>query len=223
MKARDVLAKYIGGRSIDIVFVENASHGINAVLRSVPLFLTRKKVLSLDIAVSSPLIPTADSSQGIISLISLVCITPHHTLQYGMVKETLDYIGGNAAGAANGTLHEGLVEVSTASLFVDAAARESLTDDAIVALVSAALDAHEGEVALAVFSHIVSIPAIVLPVKRLTELCHLKGVRVLIDGAHVPGQMPLNVTDVGADFYVGNGHKWMYTTRGCAFLVSGLC
>jgi isopenicillin-N epimerase len=186
-EARAVLAQYIGARALDIVFVENASHGINAVLRSVPLFLKRKKILSLDIA-------------------------------YGMVKETLGYIAGRAAGAANGTLHEELVEVSTASLFADEAARESLSDDAIVTLVSAALDANEGEIALAAFSHIASIPAIVLPVKRLTQLCHEKGVRVLIDGAHVPGHMTLNVTDIGADFYVGNGHKWLYTTRGCAFL-----
>ncbi len=38
-------------------------------------------------------------------------------------------------------------------------------------------------------------------------MCHSHGAMVLIDGAHVPGQIHLDIEDVGADFYVGNGHK----------------
>ena len=71
---------------------------------------------------------------------------------------------------------------------------------------------------LASFSHISSLPSAILPVKRLAALCHEHGVLVLIDGAHAPGQMAVDVKDVGADFYVGDGHKWMFTPKGVAFL-----
>ncbi|KAJ8299890.1 hypothetical protein KUTeg_021409, partial [Tegillarca granosa] len=58
----------------------------------------------------------------------------------------------------------------------------------------------------------------VLPVKRLTQLCKQYGVLSMIDGAHAPGQLPLNIPDLDADFYTGNFHKWVYTPRGCAIL-----
>ena len=76
----------------------------------------------------------------------------------------------------------------------------------------------KGEIVLASFSHISSLPSAILPVKRLAALCHEHGVLVLIDGAHAPGQMAVDVKDVGADFYVGDGHKWMFTPKGVAFL-----
>ena len=47
------------------------------------------------------------------------------------------------------------------------------------------------------------MPPMKCPVKAITELCHQYGVWVLIDGAHVPGHIPLNIEDIGADFYIG--------------------
>ena len=58
---------------------------------------------------------------------------------------------------------------------------------------------------IASFSHITSVPAIILPVKQLTRLCKQHGVLVLIDGAHALGQIRIDVQDIGADFYVANG------------------
>ena len=49
-------------------------------------------------------------------------------------------------------------------------------------------------------------------------LCHAHGVLVLIDGAHALGQIPLALDDLGADFYVTNGHKWLNTHKGTALL-----
>eukprot|EP00038_Savillea_parva_P021294 m.34110 g.34110 ORF g.34110 m.34110 type:complete len:475 (+) comp5103_c0_seq1:217-1641(+) len=72
----------------------------------------------------------------------------------------------------------------------------------------------------AVFDHVTSNTALVLPVAQLTKACHARGVKVLIDGAHAPGMVDLNLTDLGADWYVANLHKWYCCPRGTAFLWS---
>jgi isopenicillin-N epimerase len=71
---------------------------------------------------------------------------------------------------------------------------------------------------LAVFDHICSASALVLPVARLTEIAHRAGAAVLIDGAHVPGQLPLGLAGLGVEYYVGNLHKWLMAPRGTGFL-----
>lgn len=73
---------------------------------------------------------------------------------------------------------------------------------------------------LAILDHIVSELGVVLPVRELAALCHERGVDVLIDGAHAPGQIPLDVPGLGADWYVGNLHKWAFAPRSCGVLWS---
>jgi isopenicillin-N epimerase len=71
---------------------------------------------------------------------------------------------------------------------------------------------------LALFDHIVSGSAAVLPVADLATLCHDRGVPVAVDGAHAPGQIALDVPALGVDFYVGNLHKWAFAAKGTAVL-----
>jgi isopenicillin-N epimerase len=59
---------------------------------------------------------------------------------------------------------------------------------------------------------------VVLPVEALTRLAQAAGALVLIDGAHAPGQVPLLVDRIGAEFYLGNCHKWLFAPKGTAFL-----
>lgn len=71
---------------------------------------------------------------------------------------------------------------------------------------------------LLVIDHITSPTAIVFPVKRIVEAAHKAGIAVLIDGAHAPGHIPLDVPALGADWYTGNAHKWFFAPRGCGLL-----
>jgi len=72
---------------------------------------------------------------------------------------------------------------------------------------------------LAVVDHITSSTARSFPVGQLVEGLHRLAVPVLVDGAHVPGQLPVALETVGADFWVGNFHKWACAPRGTAALV----
>lgn len=121
------MAKHIAANEEDVVFITNASHGVNAVLRSIQL-KKNEKVLYLNLA-------------------------------YPMVKNTLQYL--------HETFDESLLEVPITTL----------SDDVILSAVDNALNANP-DVRLATFSHITSIPAVILPVKQLTQLCHKRGVLV---------------------------------------------
>lgn len=69
---------------------------------------------------------------------------------------------------------------------------------------------------LAIVDHIASRTAVVFPVAEITAALKAKGARVLIDGAHALGQLPLDLEAIGADWYTGNAHKWLYAPKGCA-------
>jgi len=67
-------------------------------------------------------------------------------------------------------------------------------------------------------SHISSPTSVIAPVKEICRLARAQGILTVIDGAHVPGHIPLNLEDIGADFYGGNLHKWLCAPKGAGFL-----
>ncbi|KAK9843769.1 hypothetical protein WJX81_005645 [Elliptochloris bilobata] len=92
-------------------------------------------------------------------------------------------------------------------------------DGAIAARFRAALAAvPRGRVRLAVVDHIGSNPPIEFPLPAIIAACRAAGAKVLVDGAHALGAVPLDVPALGADYYTSNCHKWLCTPKAAAFL-----
>jgi isopenicillin-N epimerase len=165
--AADRLSRFMGAEGKDLAFVENATVGCNAVLRSRRL-------------------QPGDE----------VLVLAH---VYGAVRNTVRYVA-ELAGAR-------VVEVALPFPNPDA--------EGVIAALEAAITPRT---CLAVLDHITSPSALVLPIDRMVAACHARGITVLVDGAHGPGQVDLNLPAIGADWYVGNCHKWLCAPKGSAFL-----
>ncbi len=90
------------------------------------------------------------------------------------------------------------------------------TDDQIVGAITGALT--PGRTRLLIVDQVTSPTARLLPVDRVVKAAHNLGVPVLVDGAHAPGTLDVDVSGLGADFWVGNLHKWLFAPRPAALL-----
>jgi isopenicillin-N epimerase len=90
------------------------------------------------------------------------------------------------------------------------------SDAEIVSRVRAAL--RPGKTKLLIIDQLSSATATVFPVRDVAAAAHGHDIPVLVDAAHVPGMLPVDVAGLGVDFWVGNLHKWAYAPRGTALL-----
>jgi isopenicillin-N epimerase len=165
--AAAAVATFVGARPADLVFVDNATTGVNAVLRSLT-FAPGEEILLTD-----------------------------HT--YGAVARTAAYIA-QRTGAI----------VRSAELPGPPYHAEELAD---------AIDAASTpRTRVLVIDHVTSGSALILPVADIAARARARGIAVLVDGAHAPGAIPLDVPSLGVDWYVANLHKWAMAPRSSAFL-----
>jgi isopenicillin-N epimerase len=165
-EARAQLGAFLGARGDDLVFVPNATTGVNIAAASVPL-------------------RPGDEVLG----------TDH---EYGACEATWRHVC-QRAGA-----HYRSVEIP---LPLDPA---TFTERLLAACTS--------RTKLLFLSHLTSTTALRFPVEALCAAARARGITTVIDGAHAPGQVPLHLDTLGADFYTGNCHKWMCAPKGSAFL-----
>lgn len=165
--ARESLAAFVGADPDDLVFVPNATTGLNSVVRSLRL-------------------EPGDE----------VLATDH---EYGALDRTWTFI----------CEKRGARYVRRLLPLPIASAEEIL--DAVWSGVS-------DRTRVLFLSHVTSTTAVVLPVAELVRRARERGIVTVIDGAHAPGQIPLDLAALGADFYAGNCHKWMNAPKGSAFL-----
>lgn len=170
--ASHALASFVGAAPANLVLVENATAGANAVLQSI------------------------DWQPG-----DKVVIANHG---YPALKNTLHYLAGR--------YQLQVIEANVPWPINDAAE-----------VVAAYLAAIKGGARLLVVDHIFSPLAIETPLDEIAAACRAHGVKLLVDGAHSPVLLPLDIESLfasGVDWYVGNCHKWMCAPKGAAFLAA---
>lgn len=159
------LGRFLRAEGEDLVFVENATSAVNAVLRS------------LDFRPGDEILINSQS--------------------YGAVRQAVRYVC-ERTGAKSVEPHIAIPVAESPQL-------------------AAAITEHTR---LLIVDHISSPTGLVWPVKDIVAAVRERGVLVLVDGAHAPGQLELDVPALGADWYTGNCHKWLFAPRGCGFLWS---
>jgi isopenicillin-N epimerase len=90
------------------------------------------------------------------------------------------------------------------------------SDAEVVSRIRSAL--RPGKTRLLIVDQISSATASVLPVREIVAAARAHDIPVLVDAAHVPGMLPVDVSAIDADFWVGNLHKWAFAPRGTALL-----
>ncbi len=165
--SRADLAAFVGADPEGLVFVSNATTGVNTVLRSLCM----------------------EPGEEIL-------VTDH---EYNACRNAVDAVAA-----------QGGARVVVAPIPFPLSSEDGVLE--------AVLDRITPKTKLFLVDHVTSQTGMVLPIQRLVDEVQGCGVDVLVDGAHAPGMMDLDLRGLGAAYYTGNCHKWVCSPKGAAFL-----
>jgi isopenicillin-N epimerase len=166
-QARARLCALIGADPADLVFITNATMGVNAVVRSLP-FEPGDELLTIN-----------------------------HV--YNACRNALEYAATRSG--ANVVIADVPFPIQSPDVVIDA-------------LLAAVTE----RTRFVLIDHVTSPTGVVLPIEDIVTPLETRGVTVMVDGAHGPGMVPLDLNRLGASYYAGNCHKWMCSPKGSAFL-----
>ena len=166
-ESRRALGKYLNADSDDLVYIPNATHGVNIIARSLQL-------------------KPGDEVIG-------------RNHEYGDCDYTWDFICGKIGAKY---IHQP-ISLPVYSI-------EGVTDQFWQGVTS--------RTKIIYLSHITSPTALRMPVEQICNRAKEAGILTVIDAAHAPGQIPVDLQALGADIVFGNCHKWMLNAKGSAFL-----
>lgn len=166
-ESRCVLGEYLNADADDLVYIPNATHGVNIIAHS------------LDLKPGDEI------------------LTSDH--EYGACDYTWDFICGKTGAKY---IHQSIpLPVHSGEEMVDRIWRGVTPRTRAIYL-----------------SHITSPTALRLPVEQICQRARAAGILTIVDAAHSPGQIPLDLQALGADMVFGNCHKWLLNVKGSAFL-----
>jgi len=167
LESRIVLGKYLNADADDLVYVPNATHGVNIIAHSLRL------------------------NPG-----DEILTTDH---EYGACDYTWDFICGKTGAKY---IHQ--------AIQLPAHSEEEIVEEFWQGLTS--------RTKVIYLSHITSPTALRFPVEKICQRARNAGILSIIDAAHSPGQIPVDLQTLNADVIFGNAHKWMLAPKGAAFL-----
>ena len=85
-------------------------------------------------------------------------------------------------------------------------------------VIAAVIETFGPRTRLLLIDHVTSPTGLIFPVREIADAAHERGVAVLVDGAHAPGMIDLDIGTLGVDFYTGNCHKWLCAPKSAGFL-----
>ncbi len=146
----------------------------------------------------------ANATTGINTILRSLSFTPGNELlttnhEYNACRNALDYVADR---------HQ--VKVVVAEIPFPLESVDQITE-AVLSRVS-------DQTQLVLLDHVTSQTGLVFPLHDIVRELSQRGIETLIDGAHAPGMMPLNLSELGATYYTGNCHKWLCSPKGSAFL-----
>ena len=165
--AADRVAAFLGATGEGLAFVDNASSGVNAVLRS------------LDLKPGDEILISDQAYGGVLRAAAFIA------LQRGATTAIVEF---------------------------------PFPAEDPAACVSAVERAITPRTRLAILDHVSSETALVMPLAAMAAACRARGVPVLVDGAHAPGAIDVDIESLGVDWYAANLHKWCFAPRSCGVL-----